>query len=71
MYEYLDQSGINNFTILCYLFPFHTGCQNASFYGNNCNTPCPPNCEDSTCHIQSGACFTCKPGWSGVECDTS
>lgn len=34
-------------------------------------TPCPTNCEDSTCHIQSGSCFTCKPGWSGVNCDAS
>lgn len=33
--------------------------------------PVPPNCEDNTCHIQSGACFTCKPGWSGVDCDAS
>lgn len=46
------------------------GCRNASFYGSNCNTPCPPNCNDNTCHIQSGTCFTCKPGWSGENCYT-
>lgn len=56
---------------MSYLFPFYTGCLNPSYYGSKCKTPCPTNCEDSTCHIQSGACFTCKPGWSGVNCDTS
>ncbi|XP_052694729.1 multiple epidermal growth factor-like domains protein 10 [Crassostrea angulata] len=46
------------------------GCKNASVYGSNCDTPCPTNCKDSTCHIQSGTCFTCKPGWTGTYCNT-
>lgn len=57
-----------NFTTL---YPFFTGCYNASLYGINCDTPCPTNCKDSTCHIQSGACFNCKPGWTGMNCNTS
>lgn len=50
---------------------FNIGCKNASFYGSNCNTPCPTNCKDSTCHILSGACFRCKPGWTGTYCNSS
>lgn len=50
---------------------FRTGCNNASVYGSNCDTPCPKNCKDNTCNIQNGACFRCTPGWSGVKCDTS
>nr|XP_034338137.1 uncharacterized protein LOC117692884 [Crassostrea gigas] len=46
------------------------GCKNDGFYGSNCDTPCPNNCKDSTCHIESGACLTCKPGWTGVHCNT-
>ncbi|XP_052717486.1 uncharacterized protein LOC128189775 isoform X1 [Crassostrea angulata] len=46
------------------------GCKNDGFYGRNCDTPCPNNCKDSTCHIESGACLTCKPGWTGVHCNT-
>uniref|UniRef100_A0A8W8NS93 EGF-like domain-containing protein n=1 Tax=Magallana gigas TaxID=29159 RepID=A0A8W8NS93_MAGGI len=46
------------------------GCNNASVYGSNCDIPCPANCKDNTCHIQSGACSLCKPGWTGVICNT-
>lgn len=46
-------------------------CKNASFYGSKCDTPCPTNCEDRTCHIQSGECFNCKSGWTGINCNTS
>lgn len=45
------------------------GCYNASFYSSNCDTPCPTNCKDNTCHIQSGACFSCISGWTDVHCD--
>lgn len=50
---------------------FYAGCDNASVYGTDCDTPCPTNCQDNTCHIQSGSCFKCKPGWSGMYCYTS
>lgn len=49
----------------------YTGCNTVGFYGSNCETPCPKNCEDSTCHIQNGTCFTCKPGWIGIQCNSS
>ncbi|XP_011423742.2 uncharacterized protein [Magallana gigas] len=46
------------------------GCKNDRFYGSNCDTPCPTNCKDDTCYIESGACLTCKPGWTGIHCNT-
>ncbi|XP_052694709.1 protein draper-like isoform X1 [Crassostrea angulata] len=46
------------------------GCANASVYGKNCDTPCPTNCKNNTCHIQNGTCFTCIPGWTGHYCNT-
>lgn len=49
---------------------FYTGC-NSGFYSSNCSTPCPTTCEDGICHIQSGACFNCKPGWIGIHCNSS
>lgn len=54
--------------MFCY---FNPGCNNTGFYGSNCDTPCPTNCKDSTCHIQNGTCFMCDPGWTGTYCDTS
>lgn len=65
-----NQSDINN-SLYCVISFYYTGCYNASFYGNNCDIPCPTNCKDNTCHIQSGACSTCKIGWSGIYCKTS
>lgn len=61
----------NIITLSSNLNLFGAGCRNASFYGTNCDIPCPTNCKDSTCHIQSGACFTCAPGWTGLDCDIS
>uniref|UniRef100_A0A8W8JTV3 Scavenger receptor class F member 2 n=1 Tax=Magallana gigas TaxID=29159 RepID=A0A8W8JTV3_MAGGI len=49
---------------------FDAGCKNDRFYGSNCDTPCPTNCKDDTCYIESGACLTCKPGWTGIHCNT-
>ncbi|XP_052694675.1 receptor-type tyrosine-protein phosphatase epsilon-like [Crassostrea angulata] len=62
---YEDQ---NIYTELCEVTV--QGCKNASVYGINCDTPCPANCKDSTCHIQNGTCFTCIPGWTGTYCNT-
>lgn len=62
------QPHISNFSTSILLY---AGCNNASVYGTDCDTPCPTTCKDNTCHIQSGSCFNCKPGWSGVKCNTS
>uniref|UniRef100_A0A8W8NIG6 Multiple epidermal growth factor-like domains 10 n=1 Tax=Magallana gigas TaxID=29159 RepID=A0A8W8NIG6_MAGGI len=56
----------NVFTELCEVIV--QGCSNASIYGINCDTPCPTNCKDSTCHIENGACSLCKPGLTGLDC---
>uniref|UniRef100_A0A8W8NWT5 Scavenger receptor class F member 2 n=2 Tax=Magallana gigas TaxID=29159 RepID=A0A8W8NWT5_MAGGI len=57
----------NVFTELCEVIV--KGCRNTGYYGRNCDSPCPTNCKDSTCHIQSGACFMCKPGWTDIHCN--
>eukprot|EP00105_Crassostrea_gigas_P039840 XP_019923988.1 PREDICTED: multiple epidermal growth factor-like domains protein 10 [Crassostrea gigas] len=46
------------------------GCNHVGIYGSNCDNPCPTNCKDNTCHIQSGKCLNCKPGWTGIYCTT-
>lgn len=55
----------------CFVSWFYTGCNNASFYGSTCDIQCPTYCKDNTCHIQSGACFNCKPGWTDIQCNKS
>lgn len=57
----------NIFTELCEVIV--QGCNNASFYGSNCDTSCPTNCKDKMYHIQSGACSTYKPGWTDIHCN--
>nr|XP_034321702.1 receptor-type tyrosine-protein phosphatase epsilon [Crassostrea gigas] len=58
---------VNVFIELCEVIV--QGCNNASFYGSKCDIPCPTNCKASTCNIQSGACFMCKPGWTDIHCN--
>lgn len=58
------------YTTLVYGSLFYLGC-NASFYGSNCDTPCPTNCKDNTCQIKNGTCFNCKAGWTEEFCNTS
>ncbi|XP_078330559.1 uncharacterized protein LOC111115548 [Crassostrea virginica] len=44
------------------------GCSVPGYYGVNCSTPCPdPNCR--YCHIETGACQGCKPGYRGHQCE--
>ena len=47
---------------------FTLDCPNHGYYGVNCSTPCPdPNCR--YCHIETGACQGCKPGYRGNQCE--
>ena len=44
------------------------GCPVPGVYGTNCSIPCPDvNCR--YCHIETGACQGCKPGYQGHHCE--
>ncbi|XP_062605201.1 multiple epidermal growth factor-like domains protein 11 [Saccostrea cucullata] len=56
-----------SYTELCEVIVL--GCEDVRFYGINCDLQCPENCQDNTCHIVNGTCFSCKPGWRGGFCN--
>ncbi|XP_061185775.1 multiple epidermal growth factor-like domains protein 10 [Saccostrea echinata] len=43
------------------------GCNKTGYYGTDCSLPCPWNCR--YCHIETGACRGCKPGYKGRNCE--
>nr|XP_034321168.1 multiple epidermal growth factor-like domains protein 10 isoform X2 [Crassostrea gigas] len=38
-------------------------------YGEDCIYPCPINCQDRRCDINTGLCFSCVPGYKGPQCN--
>uniref|UniRef100_A0A8W8P6F7 Scavenger receptor class F member 2 n=1 Tax=Magallana gigas TaxID=29159 RepID=A0A8W8P6F7_MAGGI len=38
-------------------------------YGEDCIYPCPTNCQDRRCDINTGLCFSCVPGYNGPKCN--
>nr|XP_022305574.1 receptor-type tyrosine-protein phosphatase alpha-like isoform X2 [Crassostrea virginica] len=45
------------------------GCPTTRHYGPNCSISCPENCL-SYCHIETGTCLGCKPGYQGDRCES-
>lgn len=44
-----------------------TGCPDPGYYGFDCAKRCPgTNCR--YCHIVTGDCLSCNPGYQGQEC---
>ncbi|XP_062593495.1 multiple epidermal growth factor-like domains protein 11 isoform X2 [Saccostrea cucullata] len=44
------------------------GCIETGVYGPDCSIPCPDrNCR--YCHIETGVCQGCKPGYQGHQCE--
>uniref|UniRef100_A0A8W8P2J8 EGF-like domain-containing protein n=1 Tax=Magallana gigas TaxID=29159 RepID=A0A8W8P2J8_MAGGI len=50
-------------------WPTYTGCLKVGYYGENCSTPCPENCENGDCDIVDGTCISCVPGYRGSMCN--
>ncbi|XP_061194954.1 multiple epidermal growth factor-like domains protein 10, partial [Saccostrea echinata] len=38
----------------------------SGYYGSTCSLPCPVNCR--YCHIETGECQWCEPGYQGYQC---
>ncbi|XP_056003588.1 uncharacterized protein LOC130049694 [Ostrea edulis] len=45
------------------------GCPSPGYFGIACSLPCPISCRTVYCHIETGACQGCKPGYKGHRCD--
>ncbi|XP_061194956.1 uncharacterized protein LOC133203126 [Saccostrea echinata] len=43
------------------------GCR-TGYYGSNCSLLCPYNCR--YCHIETGECSWCRPGYQGYQCES-
>ncbi|XP_022307425.2 uncharacterized protein LOC111113432 [Crassostrea virginica] len=55
------------FNEICELEVF--GCSIPGYYGYDCSIPCPEHCL-SSCHIETGACLGCAPGYLGHRCES-
>lgn len=60
---------IVKFNHFCSIHSF-TGCPNASYFGENCSTPCHQNCLEDRCDIVGETCLGCIPGYTGRTCYT-
>ena len=55
------------FFSICYRLYLTDG-PSPGYYGENCSTECPQNCQDGYCDSVEGTCLACKPGFIGPRC---
>ncbi|XP_061180691.1 multiple epidermal growth factor-like domains protein 10 [Saccostrea echinata] len=55
------------FNELCELQVY--GCPTSGVFGENCNVPCPQNCQEGHCNIVDGTCLGCVAGYKGSRCE--
>nr|XP_034315398.1 multiple epidermal growth factor-like domains protein 10 isoform X2 [Crassostrea gigas] len=63
---YPDEYSKSVTIILCEVEVY--GCPATGYFGSNCSVPCPDiNCQ--YCHIETGTCQGCRPGYKGHRCE--
>lgn len=45
------------------------GCKETGYFGDDCSLACPINCQERRCHIQTGYCLGCLPGYREEGCN--
>nr|XP_022290581.1 multiple epidermal growth factor-like domains protein 10 [Crassostrea virginica] len=45
------------------------GCPRSGYYGGDCSSLCPRNCEGDECDIVNGTCKYCEDGFEGPQCN--
>ena len=48
---------------------FFSGCPRSGYYGGDCSSLCPRNCEGGVCDIVDGTCKSCLDGFEGPQCN--
>nr|XP_022306488.1 platelet endothelial aggregation receptor 1-like [Crassostrea virginica] len=43
-------------------------CPSPGYYGDNCSSQCPQNCQDGYCDSEEGTCLACKHRFTGPRC---
>ncbi|XP_062610058.1 multiple epidermal growth factor-like domains protein 10 [Saccostrea cucullata] len=64
---YPEEYSYYSFSELCELEVY--GCPIPELYGENCNIPCPQNCQERHCNIVDGTCLGCVEGYRGSRCE--
>nr|XP_022307433.1 multiple epidermal growth factor-like domains protein 10 [Crassostrea virginica] len=63
---YPDGYSATAFNELCEVEVY--GCPTLGVFGESCSLPCPQNCQEGRCHIITGECLGCLPGYKGPQC---
>ena len=65
-----DRQSIYLFYPFEFFFSMFLGCPETGYYGPDCSLSCPdPNCR--YCHLETGVCQGCEPGYEGHHCELS